>query len=236
MPRPSASDALNITFIQATAPTSATKAVQARPPAAKAAVKPKVTKVTPKTPPVRRPAIIAQRAPNTPQSPQSQEKPVETPPIATAAPEMDMSTMIEAARAKRRAAAGQTADADNGGDGQTPAADNAIAMANIKFITQRGEGGGGVFEIVRKGPSSAQYAFRGWGGTARENRRQLIEVSVGADGNVNVAIVKSMIELIRKRYSGDFKWDSRRLGKVLTLSARETDGEALQAFLLREFF
>ncbi|MQR00459.1 hypothetical protein [Glaciimonas soli] len=230
--RPEPSDALNITFIQETSPSSAVHKTQARPPTTKSASKPKVAKVTPKV----RPSPVIARTKPTPTPPQ--EKPVEPPPIAKVSPDMDMSTMIEAARAKRRAAAGLTENEtpdDNGSNGQAPAADNAVALANINFLTHRG-GGGGVFQIIHKGTSSAQYAFNGWGGTARENRRQYIDVQAGPDGNLEIAIIRSMIELIRKRYQGDFQWDSQRLGKVITLSARPTDQAGLESFMMREFF
>ena len=45
-----------------------------------------------------------------------------------------------------------------------------------------------------------------------------------------------MIELIRTHYSGDFRWESHRLGRVVVLSARPEDNEGLEDFLVREFF
>jgi hypothetical protein len=45
-----------------------------------------------------------------------------------------------------------------------------------------------------------------------------------------------MIELIRKEKTGDFEWDSHRLQKVVTMSARPQDTAALQAFLYKEMF
>jgi len=48
--------------------------------------------------------------------------------------------------------------------------------------------------------------------------------------------VRRMIELIRTHYKGDFKWESHRLDRVVTLSARPEDSEGLEDFLLREFF
>jgi hypothetical protein len=45
-----------------------------------------------------------------------------------------------------------------------------------------------------------------------------------------------MIELIRKHYSGDFNWDSRRLGRVVVLSARIEDTASLEGFMMKEFF
>lgn len=200
-------------------------------PPAKRANPPK----TPKPPKlaVRPPAAIAQAIP----APSPVQQPEPRAEIKPAPPEMDMSTMLNAARERRRAAAEAEGRANPEEQADSSASsDNDVAKANIQFLTRRGEGGGGVFQIISKGPRVAQYVFRGWGSTTRENRRQLIEVDAGPDGDVEVAIVKSMIELIRKRYPGDFKWDSHRLGRLVPLSARETDGPALQAFLMREFF
>jgi hypothetical protein len=42
--------------------------------------------------------------------------------------------------------------------------------------------------------------------------------------------------LIRTHYQGNFNWDSRRLGRVIVLSARPEDNAELEAFLMREFF
>jgi hypothetical protein len=55
-------------------------------------------------------------------------------------------------------------------------------------------------------------------------------------GDVELAIVKRMIELIRTHYKGDFTWESHKLGRAITLSARLEDNEGLEAFMMREFF
>lgn len=158
--------------------------------------------------------------------------------ITQAPPEMDMSTMINAARERRRAAESSAAqeNAQARADEQGPSA-NDIARANIAFQARKASGGtNGVFEIVSKGPRVAQYVFRGWTTDARNSQRQTISVDAGLNGDVDKAIVDSMIALIRKYYSGDFNWDSQKLGRVVTLSARPADTAGLQAFLLREFF
>ena len=200
--------------------------------------------VRPKTPPklaarpLRRPTRPTSTARITPApSPIQATSPTDT--IKPAPPEMDMSTMLNSARDRRRAEAEAEGrpDPDPGAPAESNApADNAVAKANIQFLARKGEGGGGIFQIISKGPRVAQYVFRGWGATARESRRQTIDVDAGLNGDINAAIIKSMIELIRKRYPGDFQWDSQRLGRVITLSARETDAQALQAFLMLEFF
>jgi hypothetical protein len=45
-----------------------------------------------------------------------------------------------------------------------------------------------------------------------------------------------MIEMIRREYTGDFNWESQRLGRVIVLSARLNDNAGLEAFLKDEFF
>lgn len=159
-------------------------------------------------------------------------------PITRAQPEMDMSTMLAAAQERRRAAeqsAAQENAAARAAD-QGPSA-NDIARENIAFQQHRASGGtNGVFEIVSKGPRVAQYIFRGWTTDARHSRSQTITVDAGNNGDVEKAIVDSMIALIRQYYTGDFNWDSQRLGRVVMLSARQADTAGLQAFLLREFF
>jgi hypothetical protein len=45
-----------------------------------------------------------------------------------------------------------------------------------------------------------------------------------------------MVKIIRKEKPGDFEWESRRLGKVVTMSARKEDEKELIAFLLKEMF
>ncbi|WP_231501998.1 hypothetical protein [Herbaspirillum sp. RV1423] len=149
-----------------------------------------------------------------------------------------MSTMLNAARERRRSAEDSAAreNAEARAAEQGPSA-NDIARANIAFQERRASGGtNGVFEIVSKGPRVAQYIFRGWTTDARHSKSQTITVDAGLNGDVEKAIIDSMIALIRQYYTGDFNWDSQRLGRVVSLSARQADTAGLQAFLLREFF
>ncbi|WP_235471165.1 hypothetical protein [Herbaspirillum hiltneri] len=149
-----------------------------------------------------------------------------------------MSTMLNAARERRRSAEDSAAreNAAARAAEQGPSA-NEIAQANIDFQARKANGAtNGVFEIVSKGPRVAQYVFRGWTTDARRSKRQTITVDAGLNGDVEKAIIDSMIALIRQYYSGDFNWDSQRLGRVVSLSARPADTAGLQAFLLREFF
>ncbi len=45
-----------------------------------------------------------------------------------------------------------------------------------------------------------------------------------------------MIGIIREHESGEFLWESHRLGRQLTLSARARDNAELEAFMMQEFF
>jgi len=228
---------LQVTFITppkpAPRPEPAKEAPPPPPKPAPAKPKPKAAKSA-KAAPKRSAAPARSR-----QTPAVRSTPSPTPaapPVAQATPENDFSTMINRNRARREAAE-ESARQENEAAraAETPSA-NDIAKANIAFQEKRGRGTNGVFEIVSKGPRVAQYSFRGWTSDQRRSQRQIIEVDAGPGGNVELAIVDSMIALIRKYYTGDFNWDSQRLGRVVVLSARVSDTAGLQAVLMKEFF
>jgi len=195
---------------------------------------PPVATVTP--PPVPRP--VPRPRPPQPQVPPVSKvptplpvEPVPLPPMPTIpAPPVDMLAAIEARRAQRRA----QESAARGPPVVAQPPPDAVAR-NLQTLSGR-EGVGGVFQILRIGPRTAEYAFNGWKPDARSQWRQVIEVDAGTGGNVELAIVKSMIELIRTHYSGDFNWESRRMQRVVKLSARPEDQVGLEDFMMREFF
>ena len=145
--------------------------------------------------------------------------------------------MVNAKR-EQRAAAEAATRADGRASGRDPSSDD-IAMANInrnlRSLSQR-EGTSGVFQILNKGHRAAQFSFNGWTGDRSNSRRDVIDVDAGLNGNIEVAIIRRMIELIRTHYQGDFNWDSQRLGRVVVLSARVEDSAGLEEFMMREFF
>jgi hypothetical protein len=226
---------LQVTFIRPTAPAP-------KPDVPKAEPEPPKKVTPPPKKPVARPAPrrAAPPLPSRAESARATPAPIapdgNAPPVAQAAPEMDFSSMINRNR-DRRQALEQSAAAENAAAraAENPSA-NDIAKANIAFQERRGRGTNGVFEIVSKGPRMAQYSFRGWTNDQRRSQRQTIEVDAGPGGNVELAIVDSMIALIRKYYTGDFNWESQRLGRVVVLSARVADTRGLQNFLMDEFF
>jgi hypothetical protein len=161
--------------------------------------------------------------------PKAEDLPTPTPQPTPAPPAVDMLAMIEARRAQRRAA-----ESARGGASSGPPAEDA-ASRNLRSLAG-GEGVGGVFQILDKGVRTGHFAFNGWKPDARSQWREVIEVDAGLGGDIEVAMVRRMIELIRTHYSGDFKWDSHRLQRVVTLSARPEDQSGLEDFMMKEFF
>ena len=143
--------------------------------------------------------------------------------------------------ANRRAseAAAIRANAEATASSRQPSADE-IATANInrnlQTLSRERDGTKGIFQILSKGTRTGQFSFRGWTTDERNNWRQVIDVDAGLGGDIELAIVRRMIELIRTHYQGNFNWESHRLDRVVVLSARKADNAELEAFLLREFF
>ena len=198
----------------------------------------------PKAKPTPRPKVVdIKRLPNTITIPN--EKPVEVvkevPPekeVAKAPPqEVDMEAYIKA----RRAARGAKDPSDAPGEESENAKATRVAMANIAAANGRSHGDdrnetGGVFSISNKTFNRADVKFRGWNPNFKRRWLQQVTVEQGLEPDIETAIVNKMIELIRKEKTGDFEWDSHRLGRVVPLSARVKDTAELQAFLFKEMF
>jgi hypothetical protein len=86
------------------------------------------------------------------------------------------------------------------------------------------------------GYDSAEFVFFGWNKEIRRNTKQLIEVRKGTNSDIEIAVVRKVISIIREYEQENFLWESARLGRTLTLSARSGDNERLEEFMLREFF
>ena len=217
--------------------------VQLAPPAAREPVTvpaPTVATPTPQPPPTQ-PRIMAvpRRDPKAETVPL---QPPDPPPVVkpTDPEQPSMMAMVEAARARRQAnedalkrmnADSRAGDPSYGGGNDS----NAALNRNLQSLAKR-EGTSGVFQILQIGHRSGQFAFRGWTTEERSGWKEVIEVDAGPQGDVQLAMIRKMIELIRKHYKGNFNWDSYRLGRVVTLSARAEDTAGLESFLMREFF
>ncbi|OQW40758.1 MAG: hypothetical protein A4S08_03860 [Proteobacteria bacterium SG_bin4] len=199
-------------------------------------------KPTPKTLP--RPAPAPSSRPQT--KPKAAEQPkLKTPvpakevakPAPSAQPPADAPTDLSEYIKARRQAAGidnpETAAPSSSAAKQLSA--DEIRMANIRRNLQN-PGTSGIFQIMRIGPRTAEFSFRAWTTGQSNPRLQMIQVTAGPEGDIERAIIRRMIQLIREYYKEDFNWESHRLHRVVVLSAREKDTAALEDFLMREFF
>ncbi len=176
---------------------------------------------------------IARTAPAAPPAPPAPPTPAPPPSRPL---QGDLASLIEA----RRRARGEP-DAANAPTESEEARRNRIVASNLatqnsaslEFDPNRG---GGVFQIQRMGYDRAEFVFYGWNKDIRRNSTQLIDVRRENNPDIRIAIVRRMIVIIREHEKEDFTWDSQRLGRSVTLSARQRDTEGLEAFLMREFF
>jgi hypothetical protein len=215
--------------------------LQVPPPAPPPAAHPPIVAARPRpTPPV----IAFNRPPPNIQSPSPAVPAVTAPAPAHPPADGDLTSYVEARRRARAQSAPDTS-AGSAANAQPVDDDKArsdrIVAANLG--TQRAQTfgydpaqGGGVFQIVRMGYDSAEFIFFGWNKEIRRNTKQQIEVRKGNNSDMRIAVVRKMISIIREYEQGDFRWESQRLGRSLTLSARASDNAGLEEFMLREFF
>lgn len=218
-------------------PSPAPQAVPSAPsqaPQSKAAPRPRPT-----------PPVIA-RDPPAPSSPPPESRAPSVPAPAPARPpaEGDLSSYIEA---KRRARAESQPSAPAVGASPAPPVEDENARTNrviaSNLAPQRALAfgydptrSGGVFQLERMGYDSAEFIFYGWNKEIRRNTAQLIEVRKGGNSDIRIAVIRRMIAIIREYEQEDFLWESQRLGRSVTLSARARDNAGLEDFLMTEFF
>jgi len=217
--------------IEKPAPSLATSAPSAPPP----------PQQRPEPRQIPRPLITARphtRSPETTPPPEAPQPVPAPPPVPT--PSVDMLAMINARRAQRRAA---EAEREHEGESEGNPGANLNGTEKGMSAIQRNldtlkdeDHTGGVFQIITQETYTAEYVFNGWRPDTHRRWREMIEVKAKPGEGIELAIVRSMIALIRGHYQGDFQWESHRLGKVVTLSARLEDNQALEDFLVREFW
>ncbi|MCC6193973.1 MAG: hypothetical protein IT518_05835 [Burkholderiales bacterium] len=208
------------------------------------AIKPPVPR-----PPVRRPVprpsppppVIATPAPAPPVAVPPAPPPSPPPVVAQPAPPSppltgDLASYI----AERRRARGESGDAPSTVDSETARRDRAVA-ANLASLSTSTFGNnpnnsGGTFQIRRMEFDDAQVTFFGWDRDINRRTFQVLDIRRGGNPNINIAIVRRIIQLIREQEPGDFRWQSKRLGRELTLSARAADNVELESFMMQEFF
>ena len=202
-------------------------------------------KPAPKLPPLPSPSPPSRSQPKpkaaeksskpTPTQPARDKAITKTPPKPAPDAATDLSDYINQAKARRRAE-GHLDNEEMAANTATPqlSADE-VRMANVRRNLQT-PGTSGIFQILRIGPRTAEFSFRAWTTGQSNPRLQTIQVEAGPDGNVELAMIRQMIQLIREHYKEDFNWESHRLHRVVVLSAREKDSAGLEDFLMREFF
>ena len=201
---------------------------------------PKVAKppvVTPKPPP-RVLALDKKVTPETPAIAPRAEAPVTSAPTFTVPPpaETDLAAYIEA----RRRARGEPVEGAPSTEVER-ANRGALASAALKpnapmtFESKTPTKSGGLFQIRRRGYDYAEFMFYGWNPNFRRDIPQLIEVRKGDNNDIDIAVIRKIIEIIRTHERGDFAWHSKRRGITLTLSARARDNAGLEDFMMQEF-
>lgn len=142
--------------------------------------------------------------------------------------------------AERRRARGESGEAPATVDSETARRDRAIAanLASMQTSTfgNNPSQSGGTFQIRRMEFEDAQVTFFGWNRDISRRTFQVLDIRRGSNPNISIAIVRRIIEIIREHEQADFRWESKRLGRELTLSARAADNAELESFMMQEFF
>lgn len=180
---------------------------------------------------LEQPRLVAPPTPQTPAIPPP--PPVAAPPRPAPPVEGDLAAYI-AARKRERGEREAAPDNDTAQFNRNIAANMPTPARGV--AAQDTKHGGGIFQIRRMTYDDAAYEFFGWNTTMGRKTPQLIEVRKGNNPDMQIAVVRSMIGIVRQFEKEDFTWESQRVGRTVTLSARMSDNAALEAFLMREFF
>ena len=175
------------------------------------------------------PPVIATQKPQSNNQFQVPTKQPEPPKPTPADQPVDMMALVNANR-QRRQSEEQSATAKERG---TPNEDQRDAVIKRNLAQ---EGTNGIFQVRDVGLHTAQLSFKGWKNNYNNARLEIFDVQAKPGETIELAIVRKMIVIIRKDYSGDFEWESQRLGHSITKSARIEDTAELEQFLMREMF
>jgi len=207
------------------------------PPRAEPAAEP-LPRVPRATPRVRPPPMVAMprlEAPaiRTPAIAPPQIAAIPAPPQARPPAQGDFLSFVQANRRARGAAESAQDNAEV--DFNTKIAANLPGAAR-GVAAQTPIRGGGMFQMKRMTYDDAAFEFFGWNTEMGRRTPQLIEVRKGSNPNMQIAVVRRIIAIIRQYSKEDFTWDSGRHGRVVTLSARPADTAALEQYLLHDMF
>ena len=208
-----------------------TQRARAFPPEKPAARKPRppvmALNTRTRVPPVSAPVVAAPAPPVVTPAPPSPAAP--RPPA-----QGDMFAMLE----ERRRARGET-PRPSAAESEEARRERIVASnlgQDARSLSIDPRQGGGVFQLRHLANDYAQFQFYGWNKDIKRNSTQLIEVRRGDHPDIRLAVVRRMIAIIREHEQGDFEWESNRLRRTITLSARREDNAGLEDFMKREFF
>jgi hypothetical protein len=115
------------------------------------------------------------------------------------------------------------------------AAANLAPQQNLTFGFDPSKGGG-VFQVTTLTRDYGEFVFYGWNPDMGRRTQQTIEVRRGDASDIRLAMVRKMIEIIRKHQPVEFVWESQRLNRSVTLSSRLRDSSGLEDFMMLEMF
>jgi outer membrane biosynthesis protein TonB len=167
-----------------------------------------------------------QKVPESPPIPPRPSQPADTP--------VDMMALVNQNRARRQSVESEATRIN----AQAEAAERGPTVEekrNQRIAENLKSGTNGIFDIKRVDALGGSFSFKGW--TDYTNvKLQYFDVEAKAGQDTRLLMIKRMISIIREHYQGDFTWESHRLGRSITLSARMEDNAGLEDFLMTEFF
>jgi len=240
--RSAAADRLQVRLMPSPSPRSAPSHASVRKAQSPSMRARRPPKAAARTPP-RRTMALAKPERNIPATPPIANPPPTTAPTSGRPPAIGnlASLLDEAGRlARSKSSASLRSEPSTPPVEDADARDLRIAEANLGLGRTPTFGndpirGGGEFEITSMEYDDARLKFFGWDKDIDRNALQIFTVRLGNNKNMQIAVVRKIIEIIRSQVKGDFVWESKRLGRPVTLSARIEDNAGLEAFLMREF-
>jgi hypothetical protein len=165
-------------------------------------------------------------------------------PVTMPGPKMsadDLSSYIAARQKERTPMEGSVATSPAPPAEDADARANRIATANLappRYLTFGSDPSksGGVFHVTQMSLDYGEFEFYGWNIDMGRRTLQQIEVQRGTTGDIRLAMVRKMIEIIRQYQPVEFVWESQRLGRSVTLSSLPRDGRGLEDFMMHEMF
>jgi len=196
--------------------------------------RPKVVPVTPKPDSSTNKIIALEKpAPNSVRSPFDQRIPAPTPPAPDAP--TDMQSYIAANRAKRQAEQGYTPqDSAEIANSNAPVSENARRDANIMRNLQQSSGANGIWDIRAKNLHTAQLSFNIQKPGDFKARQLLINVQTEADDDIDRAIAKKLIDLMKEYYPGELTYHSISLGREVQISPSSFNSAWVESLILKD--